>query len=87
MVEVVRDEGGALQEAEHVSRQRALEAAPVNPSRVLIRQTKQVYVSYDKVIPYSRYHIYVLLWHVRHVDFLTPTRTAPRTKCWSLPLV
>ena len=35
VVEVVRDERGALQETEDVSRQRALEAASVHPGRVL----------------------------------------------------
>ena len=35
VVEVVRNEGGALEEAEDISRQRALEAASINPGGIL----------------------------------------------------
>ena len=38
VVEVVRNEGGALEEAKDVSWQRALEAAPVNPGGILFGQ-------------------------------------------------
>lgn len=40
VVEVVRNEGGALEEAEDISWQRALEAASVNPGSILFGQSQ-----------------------------------------------
>lgn len=46
MVEIMRDEGGALDQAEHVPWQLALEAPSVNPSRVLnVPEEEQVPIS------------------------------------------
>lgn len=36
MVEIVGDERGALEEAQHFARQRGLQGSPVHPGRVLI---------------------------------------------------